>query len=183
MITLHDIIKCIDALVCLYLKSQPCRAINSWSTRCSSHLSTTHPAAQPHIPRTTITSEDASRKLFNGDQLTTASLQTTTNLSTIVSYFQNANSIEVILKSCGICLISCLQCFGLLDMLLYIINKSAFNLQSWTLEHCSAVCPRWWRKGIWNAAPMSTTIAPKRANWLNTTSPKSRTETAGRHHI
>lgn len=33
----------------------------------SSHLPTTHPAAQPHIPRTTITSEDASRKLFNGD--------------------------------------------------------------------------------------------------------------------
>lgn len=69
------------------------------------------------------------------------------------------------------------------NVLLYIINKSAFNLQSWTLEHCSAGCPRWWRKGIWNAAPMSTTIAPKRANWLNTTSPKSRTETAGRHHI
>lgn len=93
IITVHDIIKCIDALVCLYLKSQPCRAINPWSTRCSSHHPT-HPAAQPHIPRTTITSEDASRKLFNGDQLTTASLQTT-NLSTIVSYFQNANSIEV----------------------------------------------------------------------------------------
>lgn len=95
MINDDYMIKCIDALVCLNLKSQPCRAINSWSTRCSSHLPTTRPAAQPHIPRTTITSEDASRKLFNGDQLTTASLQTITNLSTIVSYFQNANSIEI----------------------------------------------------------------------------------------
>lgn len=127
---LHDIIKCIDALVCLYLKSQPCRAINSWSTRCSSHLPT-HPAAQPHIPRTTITSEDASRKLFNGDQLTTASLQTTTNLSTIVSYFQNANSIEVILKSCGICLISCLQC----ATIYYKQVRLQFAvLNSWTLQ-------------------------------------------------